>query len=238
MKNRVVVVVPVYKETLTASETLAINQLKSVLNETPIVIVSPVGLKNKEAVRILDPVDIKYFDKKYFQSTRTYNHLLVNQEFYKTFNEFKYMLLYQLDCYIFRDDLEFWCNKEWDYIGAPWLSIPVSSKTNIISKLFRRFMLRKVGNGGLSLRNISSHIAFINSHKLIAKYFRENEDVFFGVIAPMFSSKFKVPNYREAISFAFETEPQLAYKLNNNQLPMACHAWEKHDPAFWSSYIG
>lgn len=238
MKNRVVVVVPVYKETLTASETLAINQLKSVLNETPIVIVSPVGLKNKEAVRILDPIEIKFFDKKYFQSTRTYNHLLVNLDFYNSFIDFKYMLIYQLDCYIFRDNLEFWCNKEWDYIGAPWLNIPDSPKKNIISKLFRRFMLRKVGNGGLSLRNISSHIEFINSHKLIAKNFRENEDVFFGVIAPMFSSKFKVPNYREAISFAFESEPQLAYKLNNNQLPMACHAWEKHDPAFWSNYIG
>ena len=31
------------------------------------------------------------------------------------------MLIYQLDAYVFKDELLNWANKGYDYIGAPWL---------------------------------------------------------------------------------------------------------------------
>ena len=31
------------------------------------------------------------------------------------------MLIYQLDAFVFQDDLAYWCQQNYDYIGAPWL---------------------------------------------------------------------------------------------------------------------
>ncbi len=60
-----------------------------------------------------------------------------------------HLLICQLDCLVFRNELHYWTSREMDYIAAPW---------------FKKFMedptegLWRVGNGGFSLRNISSHL--------------------------------------------------------------------------------
>jgi hypothetical protein len=56
------------------------------------------------------------------------------------------MLIYQLDAWVFKDDLMKWCNKGYDYIGAPWFEDFGSYEKG--KKLWR------VGNGGFSLRKI------------------------------------------------------------------------------------
>jgi len=41
----------------------------------------------------------------------------------------------------------------------------------------------------------------------------------------------------EALGFAFENVPEELYKLNNDQLPFGCHAYEKYSPEFWAKFI-
>jgi hypothetical protein len=50
-----------------------------------------------------------------------------------------------LDAFVFSDQLDEWCAMGYDYIGAPWIAKDKS------------FHFLGVGNGGLSLRKISSH---------------------------------------------------------------------------------
>jgi len=59
-----------------------------------------------------------------------------------------------LDCLIFRDELEAWASKGYDFIGAPLFkgyTTPTSKE------------LWRVGNGGLSLRNVHSHLRVLKS---------------------------------------------------------------------------
>ena len=42
------------------------------------------------------------------------------------------MLIYQLDCYLFEDKIDEWCNKGYDYIGA--LALFSEIKPKCISK--------------------------------------------------------------------------------------------------------
>ena len=63
-----------------------------------------------------------------------------------------------------------------------------------------------------------------------------NEDEFWGGIAPrMF--EFEVATIDDAIRFSFEVNPSILYGHNHHQLPLGCHAWERHDPEFWKHYI-
>jgi hypothetical protein len=63
------------------------------------------------------------------------------------------------------------------------------------------------------------------------------EDIFWGSYIPHFFRWFKVGSIPDAISFAFEVNPRVLYRLNSNQLPMGVHAWEKYDINFWKPFI-
>lgn len=93
---------------------------------------------------------VRYFNEQYFDSVKSYNELMLSVDFYRSFREYQYMLIYQLDAFVFEDQLEYWCNKGYDYIGAPWI------KAN---KKFHP----TCGNGGFSLRKIDSFIQLLES---------------------------------------------------------------------------
>jgi hypothetical protein len=47
----------------------------------------------------------------------------------------------------------------------------------------------------------------------------------------------KLPNWKEALAFSIEKNPQIGIKLLGGTLPFGCHAWEKYNPNFWKKYI-
>ena len=104
--------------------------------------------------------EIIFIDPVWQSGLHQYNQLKISPFFYTLFKEYDFLLTYELDAYVFTDELEYWCNKGWDYIGAPWfegLASPVS--TNIIG----------IGNSGFSLRNVQSSIRILKRIVLIKK---------------------------------------------------------------------
>ncbi|MEW6718188.1 MAG: DUF5672 family protein [Chloroflexota bacterium] len=92
----------------------------------------------------LNGFDTVRFEDRYFSTIASYSKLLLSPKFYAAFINFNYILIYQLDCLVFSDQLEEWCGAGYDYIGAPLFR----DKANP-AKGFSR-----VGNGGLSLRRV------------------------------------------------------------------------------------
>lgn len=161
--SRVVIVIPIYKATPDYFEVLSFMQCLKVLQRYKICIITfdslDVSFYTKELLKSGVDYTFEYFDKSYFQNIEGYNRLLISKGFYKRFEFYDYILVYQLDAYVFRDDLEYWCNKGYDYIGAPWFDS--WSKANTDSKIIG------VGNGGFSLRKVS---AFLKVYSLNSFY--------------------------------------------------------------------
>jgi len=90
------------------------------------------------------------FPRRFFTSVRRYNELLLSQALYKRLQEWDFFLLYQLDAFVFDDDLDHWMRAGFDYVGAPFIS------------LFNRLGTPQrpwgVGNGGLSLRRVQTFL--------------------------------------------------------------------------------
>src|SRR5690606_37977430 len=115
-----VIVIPLFQTTLQDFEQKSLDQCFKVFSAWPVCFVSPEGLDLSEIVqRIAKPVDVAYFPKDYFQSVSDYNRLMTFTGFYKKFEAYDFMLLYQLDAFVFEDWLVEWCRKGYDYIGAP-----------------------------------------------------------------------------------------------------------------------
>jgi hypothetical protein len=102
---------------------------------------------------------IVHFDSSCFSGITAYNRLLLSKHFYETFKDYEYILIYQLDCLVFSDQLKQWCDGGWDYVGAPWLE-------NHKEKAEPGDQFWAVGNGGLSLRRIESFLRVLRSRNV------------------------------------------------------------------------
>ena len=219
---KVVIVIPVYKTDLKWYEKIAINRALEVLGKYHIVFCCPesldIGLLNeKYGVECAER-----FDDSYFRSIETYNRLMMSVEFYERFFDFEYMLIYQLDAFVFSDMLERFCKLNFSYIGAPWPHCRWNVYT--IRKKKYRF---NVGNGGFSLRKIADFVNILKKHQDEVSEWTANEDVFFAYVGRVYQNEFKVAPFRVAMQFAFEFSAKRLYRKNNRQLPFGCHAWIK-----------
>ncbi len=154
-----VIVVPVYKKQILDSERASLIQAAKVLSRYKFVFVCPEGLDMSEYQDIMigfnSNFSIERFSSEFFDSIKSYCKLMLSVDFYKRFDAFDYMLIYQLDAWVFRDELEYWCNCEYDYIGAPWFEgFDNADETSAIKNV--------AGNGGFSLRKISSFIEILS----------------------------------------------------------------------------
>ena len=146
-----VVVVPVYKAVPKKSELASFKQVLTVLRNYDITVFTYQGLNlsvyEKTSCDIKKNFSVEFFDKHYFESVSGYNSLCYKTDFYHRFSSYDYMLIYQLDAWVFRDELQYWCDKGYDYIGAPlfWSY----SENNYTTKI------SSVGNGGFTLRRVS-----------------------------------------------------------------------------------
>ena len=253
--KQVTVVIPMYKPVPDPLERRALEQAYAVLGRYPLVVIHPRSL-DLSAIRTEFPrLDYEAFDDIFFRGISGYNRLMLSPCLYERFLDSEYILIYQLDAYVFRDELAGWCMKGYDYVGAPWLRKPVYRLPLIKQYMaFVRWwqhrkghpskqdLYNKVGNGGLSLRRVASHLNVLREEGgARATAFLErkgnhlyNEDVFWATVP----ADFHYPEPMEALRFAFDKYPRYCYRLNDKRLPFGCHSWYKRKMrGFWKTII-
>jgi len=241
-----IIVIPIYKETLNPVEKIALTSLIKVINGAyDICFVAPNGLSLKEYNLIVDAeLPVVNFSEKFFASTSTYSQLCISYDFYNKFSDYEYMLIYQLDCYLFKNDIAKWCAKGYDYIGAPIIS--PNSGWNIMSMLNGKEQYKpKVGNGGLSLRKIDTFKYLTNPNGEFIKYAHisdetiatvEFEDKYFCEDLAL-EYDFNIPNWAEAATFAVDMNPEIIEeRLHIQEQLMGAHAIDKNI-RYWKNII-
>lgn len=256
------VVIPIYKNEISPEEVKSLNQCLKILGRHQITLIAPIGLV---FTRILDIFkehsvwpDIVFFSEFYFADILGYNRLMISREFYERFIRYDYILIYQLDCFVFKDELDYWCRLKYDYIGAPWILNGVEN--NFIRRI--KSMLKKklklllnypntwdvndlgVGNGGFSLRNPTRFLKVIRKMDKTKRYmgywtpidYHYNEDMFWSFEVNRYFPNIKKPGWKTALRFAFEINPKFCFEINNHELPFGCHAYSRYGGEFWDCF--
>lgn len=257
--TEVTIIVPVYKNKLTKQEEGSLRQLIDILGNYPIQFVKPASLELAPLNYIVPQLTTTSFSDHYFDGIDGYNRLLLSEEFYQAFESSKYILIYQLDSWVFTDSLLEWCKKDYDYVGAPWIrrdfydNIYVKPLYRVQSRFKELFGINDriklhnlVGNGGFSLRKVSSHLEVTKKFQREIESFAEgkrdnmkNEDVFWSYfVNNQLKQNFCYPNCKEALEFSFDIHPEYCLKVNNGRLPFGCHGWSKKKMLpFWREHI-
>lgn len=147
---------------------------------------------------------------------------MLNPDLYKRFIDYEFMLVYQLDAWVFRDELFYWCDQGFDYIGAPWYE--GYEKATHTSKI-----ISPSGNGGFSLRKNNSimnalYKTFYNmvNKKSCELNFYENEDVTI-VNFKKNGIEFNIAPASVGIYFASEFNFNESLRRTNGVLPFGNH---------------
>lgn len=264
MIQRACIVVPMYRLELSDFEQIALEQCFHILGNHPIYFIIPKRLESfikTHAYIKQGKASYKTFDDRFFADVMAYNRLLKFTGFYKAFMNYEFMLIHQLDAFVFKDELHYWCDKGYDTIGAPLfegLDLAMSDSP-IVGQ----------GNGGFCLRHIrhcyevvtkfkklkfkrtfedANRPFYINFYRYIKHqliYIHSgypyqpiiNEDLFWAEVIPANFPDFKVPNAQEAMRFSFEVNPEILFEMNHHELPFGCHAWWKYNLNFWAPYL-
>jgi len=148
----VAIVTPVPRFPLSAEAKISMRHLREYLGRFDRYIIGPKSLPKE-----FSDFALRAFPSRYFRSRYGYNHLLMTEQFYRAFSDYEYILIFQLDCLVFASNLEEWCRKDWDYVGAPWLKNSDDPSQGFLG----------VGNGGLSLRRVRGALAVLTSKQLL-----------------------------------------------------------------------
>lgn len=197
----------------------------------------------------LDIADYRLCDKSieptrlpdyFFKSLLNYGHMCCQPEFYAPFLDYEFILIHQLDCYVFEDRLLYWCGRDFDYIGAPWPKYEhmTASKKSIARLPFLKLILRKAGQGGFSLRKTET--LYRAAHRLAKFAFLTRqfpEDVLWTTIGSRIYRPFRVATMDEALPFSFASSFEICFKLNAGRLPFGCHGWYTYGKEFWKDKI-
>lgn len=230
-----IVVIPIYKADPKGTEVASFRQCIKVLKSFDLCLVTyeelDLTVYKGIAKEYSKEIKIKCFERHFFASVAGYNKLCYNIDFYSAFCNYDYMLIYQLDAWVFRDELQMWCEKGYDYIDSPFFK-EVSSKG--INPLYSKEML-DVGNGGFSLRRIQYCIKLLERWKwfpyltpryLWKMYLAENTCANGGKIYQLFLS------FCKTIFRAFGGRNTLNYFIRSGMLnedfyfsKWAIHAW-------------
>lgn len=215
----IIIVIPVYSEKLNSPELASLRQVKRVLKHYKICFVAPSRMRKFLLSR---GYIAEFFKNEMFESVETYSELLLTPEFYNRFIQYKYMLIYQLDAFVFSDKLLDFCQLGYDYIGAPWKRYDFS------------YLNVKVGNGGFCLRRIEACKRMVENGKLLNDWRNSSndyllaEDQFFAYCAGRNDVDFYVPEAKEALEFSVEKNLCRCYQnLHRGWLPFGCHGWTK-----------
>lgn len=224
------IVVPIYKEKLNVFDRISLQQLQNVLGKYPICFAAPKSLVFDYDICV--DAYVERFDDKFFESTESYSQLMMCTDFYKRFQSFKYILIYQLDAFVFSDRLKEFCAMDFDYIGAP------------APKIIWDHLTRYVGNGGLSLRKTKSMLRVLtNKNEILFNSKMEDilqcEDKFFAYCSSLPKLNFKTPTVEQAFSFSIEYDVRHCYRnlVRKGKVPFGCHRWYRDNFDDWWKII-
>lgn len=214
--KRPVMVVPIYKERLTEPELMRISLSFSNWNES-IFFLGPNGLDRNYYTQKWPLASHVEFPDEYFIDVDGYNRLMLQPCLYDYFKEFSFILVLQPDAILIKGFApEEFLGMQFDFLGASWNPSyavswnPISGQlgVGVCSRTRRRL---HVGNGGLSIRRVSTFR--IVSRLLPPNLHGANEDIIYAYFLPLMGARVAKKEvadrfFQESLTRSWETSQE------------------------------
>ncbi len=141
------VIIPVHKPELSKAEEISLKQCRKILLKYPVFLIYPHNVNTNAYTDIYPELNLAPVPLFWLDSLSSYNKMKCSLSFYELFKQYKFMMTYELDAFIFSDNWNQCSTFNFDYIGAPWYEG--------LTKADKNSEITGVGNSGFSIRNIN-----------------------------------------------------------------------------------
>jgi len=201
--NKCCIIIPSYKEKLEGSDKLSFDRCINIFGgNRPIKVVIPNNISTEFYEAYGNTIELIKVNPQWMNGISSYNSMCCNKEFYKLFKDYEYILIYQTDCWIFEDKLDYFIKLGYDWYGAPW---PHNND--------------HIGNGGLSLRKVSKMIEITSKYEFKGDSLEGAEDTWFCLTH---GNELNICDVKTACQFSIEN-PAKKYLEKIDGLPMGLH---------------
>ena len=250
-----VVVTFVWRD-LNAKEAAFVKQNATVLRQHPFVVVHPKSYSVAALLSTYPWMSEIAVEDHWMKSVDSYNAMMLSPWFYELFKDYEYLLICQTDAYVFSDQLNDWCRRGYDYVGAPWIgndNLYERTLGNIIRPIMGRLLpiknnrihsdhlIHHVGNGGFCLRRVEKMAQIMRDNQTLisqctGKHERMEDVLICMILAP--KEHLRIPHWKEALYFAFERSPKWCLEMTYGTLPFGCHDTNaRYWDSFWKARI-
>lgn len=207
------IVIVTHKETLDGKDEISFKRCLEVFGgKRDIKLILPDNITTTYYEEYINVLEIVKVNNKWLSSLKEYNAMCCNQEFWNLFTDYEYVLIYQTDCWVFEDRLDYFMGLGYDWYGAPW---PHHNDT--------------VGNGGLSLRKVSKMIEITSKYEFKWESIYGAEDAWF---CQNKGSELNICDLENACNFSMENITG-RYLSKIKTIPMGLHG--RFNVKYWDN---
>ena len=265
-RNRPVVVVPVHRTGPSPSEIVSLRQCGKVFIKRDIVILAPKYLDLSVYRELLPRAADLRVEEHWMASVKAYNRMMMSPLVFNALGGYTQMIIHEPDAIVLRDEIDYWCDQPFDYIGAPWFEgwdqpaadAPAIGVGNFGFSFHRLPTSRRVtasplrwvpyraaaknliqGLRGDKARLRQGLIGLGSAGRLRGAYklVQENCDLFWSFIVPNIDNNFRIPAVDIAVKFSWETLPSRCMEMCGGGLPFGIHKWFKYDFGFLMPHL-
>jgi hypothetical protein len=256
-----IILVPVHKQVPSDLEAISLRQCGRCFARKPLALIAPAELDLSLYQKFVPGARVIRVESKWMNSVRSYNRMMINRNIYESVSHHSHVLIHEPDAIVLRDELDFWCEQPYDYIGAPWFEgydkpqpdALLLGVGNFGFSLHRPAVMLKILResqrwyGRAELRRDFSRWRAGESDRLVrllwgignggtlrgaSRIYEENCDIFWSQLVPRLVRDFRVAPEQVALKFSWEVAPSRCYTLCNGNLPFGLHAWARYDFGF------
>jgi hypothetical protein len=237
--HRCAVVIPTHKNEFSEIEKFCIRQTyKLLFDNWDVFFIIPKELENKEFISFKGVRFIE-FPKMNFVGVDNYNKLRLSEDIYKLFLLYGRILIAEPDAIVIKDEIEQWCGKPYDFIGAPWFESLTITPNFLSLPDFSGIPIKlDVGNGGLCMLNPRAFLFVISKYRSLFIEFAKrtggqlNNEALYSFIGMIDPTSLKLAPRDDAALFSLELFARDAIRTSG-KLPMGFHAMYRYDYDLW-----
>ncbi|MGV3602050.1 MAG: DUF5672 family protein [Dyadobacter fermentans] len=180
MKELVTVIIPILEPQINPTEEKLLHHALNVLSGHPIIFVAGEGADLSVVREHAEHIDVVHFPKRFFESRGHLGQLLLMSDFYDRFNWCDFLLIHELNSWVVKDELHYWCKQGYDYLKAgPALPDPGASpgflkRISGLSDDEKRVIGSGYTDNGLYLCRIERMTAALKSKRSVAHQYRHS----------------------------------------------------------------
>lgn len=182
MKELVNVIIPILNPDLSPTQERLLHRCLLALKRYPITFITFKEADMGIVKEHVDEPDIVFFPKEYFESRQAFAKLLLMEDFYERFSWADFLLIHELNSFVVKDELHYWCKQGYDYVRAT----PIDAHGKVKKLPFMQWKIaeeQKIQFGhafidnGLILCHIQRMMSVLRSKNKIAYTYRHDNQI-------------------------------------------------------------